>query len=126
MLRDTSMFPCGADVYTSRVSNFLRYTPFSYFRSPTQTLAHDRPTGQSPFPGGTVPITASSTEASEARAPEACVPGTHAPAAQAPEAHTPEALASEARVPEKNALEGQALEAATNGALLATGEHTAP
>lgn len=31
-----------ADVYTSRVSNFLRYTPFNYFRSPSQSLAHDR------------------------------------------------------------------------------------
>eukprot|EP00884_Botryococcus_braunii_P019770 jgi/Botrbrau1/6477/Bobra.0034s0050.1 len=32
-----------ADIYTSRVSNFLRYTPFMYFRSPSQPLAHDRP-----------------------------------------------------------------------------------
>ncbi|PNW73801.1 hypothetical protein CHLRE_13g573150v5 [Chlamydomonas reinhardtii] len=31
-----------ADIYTSRVSNFLRYTPYSYFRSPSQSLAHDR------------------------------------------------------------------------------------
>lgn len=31
-----------ADIYTSRVSNFMRYTPFMYFRSPNQTLAHDR------------------------------------------------------------------------------------
>lgn len=31
-----------ADIYTSRVSNFLRYTPFMYFRSPSQSLAHDR------------------------------------------------------------------------------------
>ncbi|GAQ79423.1 haloacid dehalogenase-like hydrolase superfamily hydrolase subfamily IG 5'-nucleotidase [Klebsormidium nitens] len=31
-----------ADIYTSRVSNFLRYTPFMYFRSPNQSLAHDR------------------------------------------------------------------------------------
>ncbi|KAK3278073.1 hypothetical protein CYMTET_13969 [Cymbomonas tetramitiformis] len=31
-----------ADIYTSRVSNFMRYTPFMYFRSPSQTLAHDR------------------------------------------------------------------------------------
>eukprot|EP00898_Chlorokybus_atmophyticus_P002924 jgi/Chlat1/3632/Chrsp237S03610 len=30
-----------ADIYTSRVSNFLRYTPFMYFRSPSQSLAHD-------------------------------------------------------------------------------------
>eukprot|EP01018_Ginkgo_biloba_P025931 Gb_02845 [translate_table: standard] len=30
-----------ADIYTSRVSNFLRYTPFMYFRSQAQTLAHD-------------------------------------------------------------------------------------
>ncbi|KAL3688341.1 hypothetical protein R1sor_014650 [Riccia sorocarpa] len=30
-----------ADIYTSRVSNFLRYTPFMYFRSQSQTLAHD-------------------------------------------------------------------------------------
>jgi HAD superfamily 5'-nucleotidase-like hydrolase len=33
-----------ADIYTSRVSNFLRYSPFVYFRSPTQSMAHDRPT----------------------------------------------------------------------------------
>ncbi|XVE65453.1 hypothetical protein DITRI_Ditri08aG0000900 [Diplodiscus trichospermus] len=30
-----------ADIYTSRVSNFLKYTPFMYFRSQEQTLAHD-------------------------------------------------------------------------------------
>ncbi|KAJ6688996.1 hypothetical protein OIU85_005419 [Salix viminalis] len=30
-----------ADIYTSRVSNFLYYTPFMYFRSQEQTLAHD-------------------------------------------------------------------------------------
>lgn len=33
-----------ADIYTSRVANFLRYTPYAYFRSPGQALAHDRPT----------------------------------------------------------------------------------
>lgn len=27
-----------ADIYTSRVSNFLRYTPFMYFRSQSQVL----------------------------------------------------------------------------------------
>ncbi|CAL8467153.1 g6689 [Coccomyxa elongata] len=31
-----------ADIYTSRVANFLRYTPYAYFRSPSQSLAHDR------------------------------------------------------------------------------------
>ncbi|KAJ9181727.1 hypothetical protein P3X46_005791 [Hevea brasiliensis] len=30
-----------ADIYTSRVSNFLNYTPFVYFNSQEQTLAHD-------------------------------------------------------------------------------------
>lgn len=30
-----------ADIYTSRVSNFLEYTPFSYFRSPRGALPHD-------------------------------------------------------------------------------------
>ncbi|XP_010547040.1 PREDICTED: 5'-nucleotidase domain-containing protein 4 [Tarenaya hassleriana] len=30
-----------ADIYTSRVSNFLNYTPFMYFRSQEQSLAHD-------------------------------------------------------------------------------------
>ncbi|KAI5349047.1 hypothetical protein L3X38_001934 [Prunus dulcis] len=30
-----------ADIYTSRVSNCLHYTPFMYFRSQEQTLAHD-------------------------------------------------------------------------------------
>jgi hypothetical protein len=32
-----------ADLYSSRVSNFLRYSPFVYFRSPSQSMAHDRP-----------------------------------------------------------------------------------
>ena len=31
-----------ADIYTSRVSNFLRYTPYMYFRSPSQGTAHDK------------------------------------------------------------------------------------
>ncbi|GAX76350.1 hypothetical protein CEUSTIGMA_g3796.t1 [Chlamydomonas eustigma] len=31
-----------ADIYTSRVSNFKRYTPYMYFRSPSQSMAHDR------------------------------------------------------------------------------------
>ncbi len=30
-----------ADIYTSRVSNFLHETPFSYFRAPRGTLPHD-------------------------------------------------------------------------------------
>uniref|UniRef100_A0A0E0C003 5'-nucleotidase n=1 Tax=Oryza meridionalis TaxID=40149 RepID=A0A0E0C003_9ORYZ len=30
-----------ADIYTSRVSNFLHYTPFMYFQSQEQTLGHD-------------------------------------------------------------------------------------
>lgn len=30
-----------ADIYTSRVSNFLQYTPFMYFRAQEQNLAHD-------------------------------------------------------------------------------------
>lgn len=30
-----------ADLYTSRVSNFLRYTPFMYFRSSQLALAHN-------------------------------------------------------------------------------------
>jgi 5'-nucleotidase len=30
-----------ADMYTSRVSNFLRYTPFVYLRSPRGSLPHD-------------------------------------------------------------------------------------
>jgi 5'-nucleotidase len=30
-----------ADIYTSRVSNLLHYTPFAYFRSPRGSLAHD-------------------------------------------------------------------------------------
>jgi hypothetical protein len=33
-----------ADIYTSRVSNLLQYSPFVYFRSPTQSMAHDRRT----------------------------------------------------------------------------------
>jgi 5'-nucleotidase len=31
-----------ADVYTSRVSNFLHHTPFVYLRSPRGTMPHDR------------------------------------------------------------------------------------
>jgi HAD superfamily 5'-nucleotidase-like hydrolase len=30
-----------ADIYLSRVSNFLRYTPFMYFRAPRGSLPHD-------------------------------------------------------------------------------------
>lgn len=30
-----------ADIYTSRVSNFHRYTPYMYFHSTNQSLAHD-------------------------------------------------------------------------------------
>ncbi|KAL2459790.1 HAD-superfamily hydrolase [Forsythia ovata] len=30
-----------ADIYTSRVSNFLHYTPFMYFHAQEQSLAHD-------------------------------------------------------------------------------------
>lgn len=32
-----------ADIYMSRVSNFLRYTPFAYLRSPRASLPHDSP-----------------------------------------------------------------------------------
>lgn len=32
-----------ADLYTSRVSNFGRYSPYFYFRSPSQAVVHDRP-----------------------------------------------------------------------------------
>ena len=31
-----------ADIYTSRVSNFVRYTPYCYFRSQGQSLTHYR------------------------------------------------------------------------------------
>ena len=36
-----SILAC-ADIYTSRVCNLFRYTPYAYFRSPSQSLAHDR------------------------------------------------------------------------------------
>jgi hypothetical protein len=39
-----------ADIYTSRVSNFLHATPFAYFRSPRGSLPHD-PGASSPYPG---------------------------------------------------------------------------
>jgi len=39
-----------ADVYTSRVSNFLHATPYAYFRSPRGSLPHDPST-----PGGAAP-----------------------------------------------------------------------
>ena len=29
------------DIYTSRVSNFVPYTPYMHFRGPRQSLAHD-------------------------------------------------------------------------------------
>ncbi|MCA9492103.1 MAG: HAD-IG family 5'-nucleotidase [Myxococcales bacterium] len=32
-----------ADIYTSRVSNFLGYTPFAIFRSPRGSMPHDEP-----------------------------------------------------------------------------------
>eukprot|EP00892_Ulva_mutabilis_P011943 jgi/Ulvmu1/9120/UM005_0215.1 len=35
-----------ADIYTSRVSNFLRYTPYCYFRSAGQSLIHFRSANQ--------------------------------------------------------------------------------
>lgn len=38
-----------ADIYTSRVSNFLNYTPFMYFRSQEQSLAHDSDMYESPL-----------------------------------------------------------------------------
>ena len=31
-----------ADLYTSRVSNFLYYSPMQVFRSPRATMAHER------------------------------------------------------------------------------------
>ncbi|KAL5700664.1 hypothetical protein ACHQM5_026083 [Ranunculus cassubicifolius] len=39
-----------ADIYTSRVSNFLHYTPFMYFRSQEQMLAHDSYCYAPPYP----------------------------------------------------------------------------
>ena len=30
-----------ADIYTSRVSNFVPYTPYMHFKGPRQSLAHD-------------------------------------------------------------------------------------
>jgi chromosome segregation ATPase len=37
-----------ADIYTSRVSNFLHATPFAYFRSPRGSLPHDPGTCATP------------------------------------------------------------------------------
>lgn len=37
----------SADIYTSRVSNFLRHTPFAYLRAPRGSMPHD-PVGESP------------------------------------------------------------------------------
>ncbi len=37
-----------ADIYMSRVSNFLFYTPFMYFRSPRGSMSHDMPTLEIP------------------------------------------------------------------------------
>ena len=43
-----------ADIYTSRVSNFLRATPFVYLRSPRGSLPHDPvlPGGRPVAPSG--------------------------------------------------------------------------
>jgi HAD superfamily 5'-nucleotidase-like hydrolase len=38
-----------ADIYMSRVSNFLRYTPFMFFRSPRGSLPHDMGASNSDF-----------------------------------------------------------------------------
>jgi len=46
-----------ADIYTSRVSNFLEYSPFVYFRSPTQSMAHDRKSVDSVVLGGSMDLT---------------------------------------------------------------------
>jgi chromosome segregation ATPase len=40
-----------ADLYTSRVSNFLHVTPFAYLRAPRGTLPHDGAAGGSPLEG---------------------------------------------------------------------------
>ena len=32
-----------ADLYTSRVANFLYYSPMQVFHSPRATMAHERP-----------------------------------------------------------------------------------
>lgn len=42
----------SADIYTSRVSNFLHCTPFAYLRPPRGSLPHD----PSPRPPGSLPI----------------------------------------------------------------------
>ncbi|HMY17240.1 MAG TPA: 5'-nucleotidase domain-containing protein [Polyangium sp.] len=39
----------SADIYTSRVSNFLQHTPYFYFRSRRGSLPHD-PSGEAPSP----------------------------------------------------------------------------
>jgi hypothetical protein len=39
----------SADIYTSRVSNFLLHTPYFYFRSRRGSLPHD-PSGEAPSP----------------------------------------------------------------------------
>ena len=41
----------SADIYTSRVSNFLPHTPFAYFRPPRGSLPHD----PAPLPPGPLP-----------------------------------------------------------------------
>jgi 5'-nucleotidase len=35
-----------ADLYTSRVSNFLYYSPMQVFRSPRATMPHERNCGR--------------------------------------------------------------------------------
>lgn len=60
--------PRHADIFTSRVSNFLRYTPFEYFRSPAQLLVHDRPTAD--------PLVLSSTVATSSSDPDTA-PGSY-------------------------------------------------
>jgi 5'-nucleotidase len=42
-----------ADVYTSRVANFLSQTPYVYMRSLRGSLPHDPTVGPAPDKGGT-------------------------------------------------------------------------
>jgi hypothetical protein len=47
----------SADIYTSRVSNFLHATPFAYLRATRESMPHDPGTRAADAPTGTVDLT---------------------------------------------------------------------
>mmetsp|Transcript_20746 Transcript_20746/g.69586 ORF Transcript_20746/g.69586 Transcript_20746/m.69586 type:complete len:174 (-) Transcript_20746:450-971(-) len=46
----------SADIYMSRVSNLLQYTPYMYFRGSFQSLAHDKTPSDATLPAEDMPL----------------------------------------------------------------------